>query len=196
MFLACNNKEQSTIVHANELLPQSKRNYSYPKDTTITTAKLDTFQMKLQQFYPAIQFSDTNVLYDINSHFLPNQLGYTTKENYFFELDSVPYHFLRWTYTDSLHTINAFYNWLDCFGNHCKSIRIDENKNGTKNGFLLYVSNKKIAYLESTQTIAKSQWDSTLFSLPEPAKWNYVIKQSPIGKLQWVKSVSDSSSTN
>ena len=179
-------KNESVVVDSSSLLPQSQSNYLYEEDTIHKEVhSLDEFQKTLTTTFPHIQFNNRNILTDDKAIFLPNRLGYTNKKEYYFTLDTIAFHFLQWDYTDSAKSMNAFFNWLDCFNTDCRSIRILERVNGSKNSFLLAQSNQSIYFLESNNIVDRNSWEKAVFqhdSLP----FNYLISQSIRGKMKWI----------
>ena len=187
LSFACSEKDNYEVVSSENILPQAKGQYDYTDDTEEQdTVKLSEFEQKLKDTLPEIEFSTNNEFYLEKTQLMPNQLGYDEKSETYFAIDSVPYHIVEWTYTDSSKTVNAFYNWLDCFGKDCRSIRIDEEKNGCKQAFIIWVSNTKISYLESSISINKKKWEALLFE--EKGAWNFIIQQAPNRKIVWLES--------
>ena len=184
---ACSEQDNYEVVSSEEVLPQAKRNYDViENEEEKDTPKMSPLEERLIDSLHDIQFSKENDLRIEDTRILPNQLGYKEKKETFFNYDSIPYHFLEWTFADSTQTVNAFYNWLDCFGNDCRSIKINEEVNGCKQAFITWVSNTNITYLESTEPIDRRKWEQLFFN--KKRAWNYIIQQAPKHKVNWVKS--------
>lgn len=187
LFFGCTDKDNYEVVPSEKILPKAKGNYNYTEDTIKTdTLKLSEVEQRLKDSIPIIIFSKDSVLDIKNTRLMPNQLGYKEEGETYFTIDSIPYHFVEWTFSDSSKTVNAFYNWLDCFGNDCRSIRIDEEKNGCKQAFVIWVSNIKISYLESSKRIELKRWEDLL--IEKKGAWNYIIQQAPNSKIVWLES--------
>lgn len=193
VLAACSSNDKTEVISSEEFLPQAKKEYtdSMPKDTIPKDRlnKSDSIQLMLKQQIPTLQFTDSNALYDPHSNFIPNQLGFDAKAVAFFSIDNVPYHYLSWKFKDSLNTINAFYNWMDCFGANCKSIRINETVNASKNAFLIFESNNEIIYLESHAALDLDFWKEKLVQSSDKDKWNFILIQAPNRKIKWVNSI-------
>ncbi len=187
LFFACSGQDNYEVVSSEEVLPQAKGDYDYTEqENEEDTLEMSTLEQNLKASLDGIQFSKNNDLRIEDTRILPNQLGYKEKKETFFNYDSIPYHFLEWTFVDSTQTVNAFYNWLDCFGNDCRSIKINEAVNGCKQAFIVWVSDTNITYLESTDPIEKRKWEELFFN--KKRAWNYIIQQAPRSKINWLKS--------
>lgn len=189
LWTSCSNENEYEVVNSEEILPQSKGNYNYVQDSLVQDEMiLNPTEELLKQLFLEVEFDNKNILEDREMLFIPNRLGFKSKEETFFIKDSIPFHFIAWEFEDSLKTVNAFYNWLDCFDHDCKSIRIDEEINGSKESFIIWVSDFKISYLASTTFINRKEWQG-IFLSDQKKEFNYVIRQAPRGKLNWVVSV-------
>lgn len=186
LWSSCSNKNEYEIVSSEEVLPQAQGSYEY-EDDSINEDKieLNPSETLLLQVFPDVNFDEENTLKNREMLFIPNRLGFKNKEETYFNRDSISYHFIEWEFEDSLKTVNAFYNWLDCFGHNCRSIRIEEEKNGSKEAFVIWVTNNKITYIASSKNINRKTWQETFFG-EEKNTWNYIIYQGRGGKMKWI----------
>lgn len=188
LCFSCSDNEDYEVVSSKDILPQAKGQYDYSEDTTShDTIKLNRVEQRLKDTLPNIQFSKKNNLEIENTLLMPNQLGYNEKNETYFSFESIPFHFVEWTFTDSSKTVHAFYNWLDCFGNDCRSIKINEEENGCKQAFIIWVSNSSISYLESPRRIKEKDWKGLLSN--KKGAWNFIIQQAPNRKINWLESL-------
>src|SRR5690554_2253946 len=164
LWSGCAEKEENVeIVSSENVLPQAQKDYIYEEDTLPTNdVDWSLTQTLLKEAFPEINFLAENAIKERKMLFMPDRLGYENKEEVYFVIDSVSFHFLKWTFEDSLKTVNAFYNWLDCFGQQCQSIRINEKINGSKEAFVIWVSNSEISYLASDKSIKRSIWQEII----------------------------------
>lgn len=183
---SCQHEQEVETISTEEFLPKAQREYDYSEDTIQEVQKeLSATQKVIKSNFNAVGF-EINKTSSMNALiFMPDRLGHIKNEKLIFSADSVVYHYRHWQFKDSLQTMNAFYNWLDCFMEQCKSIRINENINGSYDAFAVWVSNSSIYYLSSDQkNINKSQWESIL--IPEEAiEWNYIMHQAKQGRIEW-----------
>jgi len=195
LWTSCSDKNDYEIVNSENILPQSQGKYEYAEDTSgHQKVELTEIQEFLLQLFPEVSFDENNILKEREMVFIPNRLGFSNKEETYFTKDSVPFHFIAWTFADSLKTVNAFYNWLDCFGHNCSPVRIDEEINGSKEAFVIWVSNNKISYLASTKNINRNIWQD-VFAYNQKKKWNYIIHQAVRGRINWVVSLTPKEET-
>lgn len=186
LWSSCSDNTEYEILSSEDILPQAQGNYDYSEDTLLE-AEMDKnpTQELLLKAIPEITFDENNELKERKILFMPDRLGYSNKEETFFMKDNIPFHFIEWTFADSLKTRNAFYNWLDCFGEKCKSIRISDEINGSPEAFLIWVSNESIYYLRSNQNLNKNYWESIFFK-NDDIKWNLKMQQAKRGRILWV----------
>jgi len=186
LWSSCSDNTEYVILNSEEILPQAQGNYDYSDDSLDSIElELTPTQETLLQLFPDLNFDEENILKEREMLFMPNRLGFLNKDEIYFMKDSIPYHFIEWEFGDSLKTVNAFYNWLDCFGPKCSSIRIDEEINGSKESFIIWVSDSKISYLASSKNLNRRTWQDVFLS-DQKKKLNFIIHQSPRGKMNWV----------
>lgn len=185
LWNSCADDTEYEVVSSQDILPQAQGNYDYTEDT-IPEIEMDLSptQELLIKAIPEITFDENNKFKERKILFMPDRLGFSNKEETYFMKDSIPFHFIEWTFADSLKTVNAFYNWLDCFGEKCKSIRITEEINGSPEAFLIWVSNESIYYLGSVQNLKKNYWENILFT-EEDIQWNFKMHQAQRGRILW-----------
>jgi hypothetical protein len=96
--------------------------------------------------------------------------------------DSAEWHVYQ--FSDSLKTINAFYNWLDCFGSDCLSLSIGQQaKMKGRPGQVVVTANRIIAvyFLAGKSSYDSSFWDELLGETP----YLYMVSWKKNGKLNW-----------
>lgn len=184
-FTACTSEEAQEVIDLSELLPEVEGDYNYEIDSTLQIEPLfSEAELMLKSKLPELTFDTLKTLKNKNSIFLPDRLGYLEKEEHYFIYDSIPYHYINWSFEDSVKSINAFYNWLDCFNTDCRSIRINDKRNGSANAFHIGQSNQGIYFLESSKSIPNEEWVSLLLN-DDTIEWNYYITQTPKGRINW-----------
>lgn len=92
--------------------------------------------------------------------------------------------FSKFNFKDSNKTYNVFLNWSNCFGLNCKSIRIGENINLQKNGFLMMVNDTCIVYVSTNSSSEKKNWIK-YFTHEKDIQWKYILDQNKQGKVKW-----------
>ncbi len=92
---------------------------------------------------------------------------------------------LQFSFSDSTRTKNAFYNWLDCFGTSCASVRVGGKLKIPKRNTWIFVLSKQIVVLESNLHL-KEQFVRTLIEKKkEKEEYLYLIDAPISGKTIW-----------
>lgn len=99
--------------------------------------------------------------------------------------------YCQWTFKDSLKTKNAFYNWIDCYGEKCKSIHFGQKVNFQKDNFRLFMNDTSITYVSSSLKLSTKDWQAYLKSVNGVEQWNLIIEQATRGKAKWMRFFDD-----
>ena len=93
-----------------------------------------------------------------------------------------------YTFSDSLKTKNAFYNWLDCFGSDCNSVSLNEDIDAIKTPPLTtWVYDTTIVVINYMCEHAENDWKPFEDSLVTYTgkNFNFNIKVECGGPLKW-----------
>lgn len=93
--------------------------------------------------------------------------------------------FCQWSYRDSVATKNAFYNWIDCFGERCKSIKMFEQANLQKANFILFMNDTSIIYISSSKQLKYTDWQTYYKKTLKIDDWKLIMHQGVRGKTNW-----------
>ncbi len=85
--------------------------------------------------------------------------------------------FTQWVFKDSMATYNAFYNWLDCFGEPCKSISIGQKRALQKDNCVILVNDTSLTYITSKEQVKTKQWFTYFDTLTHSSNWKFIIDQ-------------------
>ena len=148
-FSACSDNKESIKdfdkiqPHSNDTIHKVKKETNYYWRALYTG---DTLKLSLDSLHPSF-----------SKHFVDRFNAKSYFKNVIFKNgDSINHN--RWTFKDSTETKNAFYNWLDCFGTHCTSVKLFETfKSGSTNA-LIFFSQKSISYITSNHALDKETW--------------------------------------
>ncbi len=113
----------------------------------------------------------------------------TDKFSLYFNNDSTAYY--HWKYSDSLSTKNALYNWLDCFGESCNSIKLNEKKQFQKAPFLLFIGEKNMIFISSSKKAILRIWFDFIKLKYAKETWRTVIEQKQNNTANWYSIVDD-----
>lgn len=107
------------------------------------------------------------------------------KNKLFLENDSILHY--RWSFKDSTTTKNALYNWLDCFGNNCNSIKMYESFKSEKQNSLIFINQRSISYISSKHSLTKELWMNFEKSNFSKDSMQLLIVQQPGKNALWYR---------
>ncbi|MAA57169.1 MAG: hypothetical protein CL855_01640 [Cryomorphaceae bacterium] len=91
-------------------------------------------------------------------------------------IDSNAIQFKSWDFKDSSDLKMAWYNLLDCFGEHCESIELFDSLFQTENYNLVFVAEKSIDWISSKQNQNNEYWQRYLKRERIRPKYLYVFE--------------------
>lgn len=163
-----------------DILPSSERDYD-ALDTVISNGSDD---MLLQSFNSNGFSFETAEL--VSKRLFPSRFGPDSSFTVQLIRDADTLLFNNWVFSDSSKVMNAFYNWIDCFGPKCKSFHIGEERNYQRSAMHVLVGNTKIVYLEG-EAIDFNKWYAYYDSLGVGNDWYYAIEQRKMGRSRWFR---------
>lgn len=187
LIFSCSS-EQEKVVGLDEIVSGSKENKE-EKDTTVvndTTQKLSFFVNRLcdsLKINKETTFIDST--FDFPERFHPLK---TDKVNFNLP-DLLAYK--HWKWTDSIKANQAFFNWLDQFGERKISLIVGDEVFVSKKGFLVLVQDKSVVYLEFGRTFKPEFYLHKLTDCGFGKHWKYILYQQPVKKTIWVDCISD-----
>lgn len=181
---ACSGEKTDDVIDMDDIVPHAKRT-SQARDTSANQPIITGIDLEVTQQigwkFSAVAQTETPLFPD---RFYPR---HTHKLSLFTPTDST--FFCQWAFKDSSATNNAFYNWLDCFGTSCKSIRVNEQTSFQRDNFILLVNDTSITYITSPAPIDNEKW-LHYFELKNNIKnWKTIIQQRRKKKATWLRMV-------
>ena len=179
-FFACENGQQEQLRNMDDIAPKAKK----------ARTKKKSVRVKKQ----IVGFSETaaasiglafDSLIPLDSVFFNDR--FTAIKNHKFTLYSnkTATIFTQWVFKDSTETLNAFYNWLDCFGSPCKQVVVGQNKAMQRNNFVLLLNDTSYTYITSKSKITSKKWLNYFDTLTHVHQWRFVVEQNQRGKTSW-----------
>jgi hypothetical protein len=181
LLFSCGQKPKEEVLDMEDIIPQSDRY----KEGVPTGPKKDTVDLGFD-----IWLADKAgiVVMEVDKHeepmfvdrFQPKSMlkvDLTTKTESIF--------FGQWTFKDSLKTMNAFYNWIDCFGKNCKSLRYLKEANFQSDPMLIFLNDTSITYISSSLPLDEKKWQKYLSFKNKTALWDIVVVQKKQRKASW-----------
>ena len=174
--------EEPEILNMSDILPESER-YGEGNEGNDDIEDLDSMaQLKYMFISNGVDISDA---FKIDNRLFPDRFGPESSEKYklCYKGDTLLYY--KWVYKDSVKVMNALYNWIDCFGDKCKSIYVNQNVNMQRNPMKIMVSDTSLIFIESQLAIDFKLWDDFHEKMGCKNDWNMIIEQGKGAKARW-----------
>ncbi len=181
-FSSCGDKENE-VIDLNDIIEGSERYNEDSLNVDHKTKEDDTLAIYLKDFKS--HGIDVNELTVIEEKYFPDRLGPIHTLKFELQCEENTFRFVQWTFDDSTKVINAFYNWMDCFGEKCKSIFIGEERVFQTNPFHLLVNDSSLIFIEGIESFDFKEWESYFEKKGYGLDWNYVIEQRKRGRAHW-----------
>jgi hypothetical protein len=182
LLFSCSGENKEKVLNMSDLTPQSKRDtteFQKEKDT----AKFSLFNLSLADSC-GIRIQEYSEEKDpmFPDRFMP-------KSKFKLNLHAQERSLLmgQWIYPDSLKTMNAYFNWLDCFGPECKAIKLGEEVNMQSEGLLFFINDTSIMYFTSNSKLELNNWQQYLEKQYRIDQWDLVVWQQPRKKAVWMR---------
>ena len=180
-FVSCQDPKEE-VISLDEIMPKSER-YDGSDSTKNEIDSGDSIKISLYDF--TSNGLKIEGLSYITGRVFPERFGPEAVDKYALTRGEETIYFYRLVFSDSVKTKNAFFNWIDCFGEGCTPHFIGESANFQKNSFLISVNDTSMFFIESTAKIDTKEWFAFLEKKEYEPTWNYVIEQTPRGKAKW-----------
>lgn len=183
----CTESNDPEIIEMGDIVPEAQGNYEYNDTAQVVEKRPDSMLIELNHLFSGkveeLELGDINVKDEWK--YIPDRLASDTSLSNAYLIDNTLFIIKSWKYPDSITSINALYNWLDCFGDGCSGISIGDSVNVSKNGFLLFHDNNSMHYIQSPARLKENLWEEYFSKDQKNTSWNFVLKQSPRGKITW-----------
>jgi len=90
-------------------------------------------------------------------------------------------------YKDSIQMKNAFFNWLDCNGKECKSIKLYDECKFESTNLLVISSGNSIDIIRSDKEIKTNDWVSYVRLSRKNKELKFIIYQKKNQKAKWLE---------
>jgi hypothetical protein len=184
---ACSN-EQEKVVQLDDLVSGSKVNYD-KKVTLVKSDNVKQISFFVNRLCDSLQIDKMNVGVDSSFTFLERFHPIKSDKVRFQEGDFLAYS--HWKWGDSSKASQAFFNWLDQFGDKKQSIIVGDQVKINKSGFIVLLQDKSIVYLEFGRTFKPEHYLHKLTNCGFGKHWKYIIYQQPLKKTNWIDCISD-----
>jgi len=183
---ACGGKQKDEVIDMKDITPHSTRNYDSTKTENVETSDYGFNREVADSIGLAIMEIDS-----VEAPFFVDRFSPRFQNKLYLQLKEGQILYCQWSFKDSVKTKNAFYNWIDCFGEKCKSIHFGQNVNFQKDNFRLFMNDTSITYISSTLKLSTKDWQAYLKSVNGVSDWKLIIEQGTRGKAKWMRFAED-----
>lgn len=185
---SCGGQKKDNVVDLSDITPSSERY----KEGNEKVRSVDTllFADSLPAIYKGLIDSlqiDYSIVQKIDSMMFTDRFNAKSNLKMYWKSANDSVNFFHWNFKDSLKTKTALFNWLDCFGKNCKTIRVGEKVNFQKRTMLLLVNEKNMVFIDSDKKIDHEKWIKLLEEQKFGENWKYIVIQPKKGKASWLK---------
>ena len=186
IFLISCNREKEELIDLSEIMPGAEWEND---EKEVQRDDLDSLSGVKERFRThGISFASL-VLDD--SGYLPDRFGADQTEKYILITQSDTIKYLKWNYTDSMKVMNSFFNWMDCYGEDCRSIYIGEEAKFQECPMQIYVNDTSLIYIAAKHNVDFDSWIAYHKSLNPSFTSNYLIEQRSQRRAKWFIFVGD-----
>lgn len=182
LLFSCSGIEEEKVVRMEDLIPREKKVHvtkASPKDTfsfsLFNVPLADSCGIRIQEFT------------EIMDPMFPDRFAPKNKFKLKLNSQETGYFIGQWTYPDSLKTMNAFFNWIDCFGKDCQSFKFGQEVNMQNEGMLLFVNDTSITYVSTSLNPNLKNWQRYFEKQYDIDQWDIVVWQQSRKKAVWMK---------
>ena len=188
LFSCSNNKKEETvdlseITSSSERYKEGKSEVKKKKEKELNF--IDTLDVRFKGILDSLKINDS-VVRKLDIVLFPDRFGAKSITKFYWKEKKDSINLLDWEFSDSLKTENAFYNWIDCFGENCKSIKIGDKIKIQKRGLLILVNDKHLLVIDATSKIDCESWIKLVGSQKFGDTWKYIVYQPQKGKSTWM----------
>lgn len=178
-LFSCGEKNKNEVLDMSDITPTSERNYDS------VAVKTDTIDYDFNSAVANELGLNLSGIHYYEYPLFPDRFNPRTTKKLVLMQDMDSTFFCQWSYRDSVATKNAFYNWIDCFGQKCKSIKMYERVNLQKENFVLLMSDTAIVYISSSKQLKYADWQTYFEKTNKIDDWKLIMHQGVRGKTNW-----------
>jgi len=192
LFFSCKDKKQEETLDLSEITTSSVR-YKEGLVLKDSVVSIPQFTDGLTLVYKNLIDSlgvDYSVVLKLDTVLFADRFGAKSIVKFYWKEKNDSINFIDWEFKDSTKTENAFYNWLDCFGANCKSVKIGDKARLQKRSLLLLLNEKHLIWIDANTSIEQEKWLKILKDQQFGENWKYILYQSKNkkDKLVWSSS--------
>ncbi len=180
VVVSCGADSDEKVINAKDVIPSS--NY---KESTSNKVLIPIQDFGFSKDTAARYGLEYDSIYQNENKFFPERFSPKSSNKLVLKNESDSTLWYHWTFIDSIKTNNALYNWLDCFDEDCKAIKMYERKKLQQDNFFILVSDTSITYISSTAKLSKLDWLKYYKQHHGISNWKLVLHQKTKSKVEW-----------
>ncbi len=179
VLASCEEKEME-VKDLADILPSSERDYTADASEELSDAEDSSNYFKQSFLAHGVLIDD---LVRLESDAFPDRFNPKNSDRFQLRIEQDSIIYERWIYEDSSSLLNAYYNWLDCFGQDCESIKPGDQSRVSDQPMQLFVNDTTLILI--TGDVNADRWMKYHVSLGFEMNWRHVMQQSNYGKMTW-----------
>lgn len=179
---SCSENKKNSSVSLNDIRPKSNFEYKNKK-----AAKNDSTQLILEEYNQDSIYLNIKHLHELNESNFLNRFPHLKSAIRSITTSDSSIHFTHefYIYKDSLQMKNAFFNWLDCNGQKCISIKLYEERKIEPCNFLLIASAVSIDIIRCNKIFKPEDWIRYVRFNRKQNDYKYILFQKADQKAKW-----------
>lgn len=172
IFQGCSDGSKEKVLKMEDIAPKAQNTFNKANDQLLTkpivgfsTVAAQWVGIKIDSIMP------------VDSLFFNDRFSPKKSVKYQLYQAASKTMFTQWVFKDSSATFNAFYNWLDCFGEPCKSITIGQKKALQKDNCIILVNDTSLTFITSKEPLKTKQWFTYFDTLTHSPNWKFIVHQ-------------------
>jgi hypothetical protein len=182
VLISCSDNKESKTIQLDDIRPKSNQINSSKNQESEDSSKI-----KLKDYIGDSINLNFKYLKEINeTRFIKRFPHVKSGSRILYPLDTT-IQFLHefYTYKDSITMKNAFFNWLDCNGKNCESIKLYEERKIEPTNLLILCTSKSIDIIRGNQNLNTLEWINFVRFSRKNEDFKYILFQKKNQKSKW-----------
>jgi len=182
ILFACNGSNEET-VDLEEIMPTAEYDKIERKDSIIEEVVFQPTIARSDIELVGIAWDSIAISEELS---VPERFKPTRTEKFVYHTGGAAIEFNSWSFQDSVKSLKAFLNWMNCYGDRCSMIELKAPVNIQRNALLIMQSDTCIVQVQTAigGVNELKKWKK-LYTSNKTMKWNYIIIQPKGGKSSW-----------
>ena len=181
VMCSCSENKETDYIKYEDIGVHSNKNVDLiPNESTLLKTNMDSFNFE----HLDIQIQKVEEV--LSSDFLDRFENQSSSKRLLIGASDSVY-LKSWSYKDSLMTLNAFYNLLDCFGPNCRIVELYSDAYSEAKYNLFFISDKNIHWIHSQTNQPLLNWEKYVRKETKASAYHYIIEQKKNSGITWLE---------